>query len=170
MASRRSAPAQRSMTRSRKILALVPKCGAKSDVESSESSEDEFQMCRPHQDVSEDSSPVRSIASSVENVNISDSDDCEYREIYAVASVHEEPRIRQNTTDSTSYSPSILQHDPDIIPPSPSVYIPPSPSIDSICSPASLTLAASSAPAAPTAATVRLRRYKKTPVIVKKPF
>ncbi|XP_026746467.1 piggyBac transposable element-derived protein 3-like [Trichoplusia ni] len=172
MASRRSAPAQRSMTRSRKILALVPKCGAKSDVESSESSEDEFQMCRPHQDVSEDSSPVRSIASSVENVNISDSDDCEYREIYAVASVHEEPRFGHNTTDSIPYSPSILQHDPDIIPPSPSVYIPPSPSIDSICSPASSAPTASSAPAAPsapaTAATVRLRRYKKTPVIVKK--
>ncbi|XP_046974849.1 piggyBac transposable element-derived protein 3-like [Vanessa cardui] len=166
MASRRSVHAQRSMTRSRKILALVPKCGAKSDVESSESSEDEFQTCRPHQDVSEDSSSVRSIASSVENLKISDSDDCEYREIYAVASVHEEPRFRHSTTNSTPYSPSILQHDPDIIPPSPSVYIPPSPSIDSICSPVS------SAPAATTAitanATVHLRRYKKTPVIVKR--
>lgn len=150
------------MTRSRKILALVPKCGAKSDDESSESSEDEFQMCRPRRDVSEDSSPVRSIASSVENINLSDSDDCEYREIFAVASVHEEPRLRHKTIDSTPNSPSILQHDPDIILPSPSVYIPPSPSIDSICSPTP------SASAAPTAATVRLRRYKKTPVIVKK--
>lgn len=122
------------MTRNRKILALVPKCGAKSDMESRESSEDDFQICRPHQDISEDSSSVRSVASSVENVNIFDCDECEYREIYTIASVHEEPRYRHKTIDSTPNSPSILQHDPDIILLSLSNYIPPSPSIDSICS------------------------------------
>lgn len=63
------------MTRSRKILALVPKCGAKSDVESSESSEDEFQICRAHQDVSEDSPPVHNfiILSFMEEKILSDS-------------------------------------------------------------------------------------------------
>lgn len=148
------------MTRSRKILALVPKSRGKSDDESSESSEDEVKMCRNYPEASDDSSPVRSLASSVEHLNIfSDSDDCEYREIFTIAAVHEEPRSQHNTMDSTPNSPSILRNDPDIIPPSPSVYIPPSPSIDSDCSPA---------PAATVAARRRVGRSKKTRVLVKK--
>lgn len=163
------------MSRSRKILALVPKLRAKSDDESCESSEDEVKMCRSRPDEFDGSSPVRSLPSSVENLNIfSDSDDCEYREVYTFTEVHDKPRSQHITLDTTPNSPSILQNDPDIIPPTPTVYVAPSPSvqiapspsvyiaaspsIDSICSPSTVI----------TTNARHVRRAKKTRIVVKK--
>lgn len=61
------------MTRARRILALIPKPGADSDLEKSESSEDELNLPKRIND--SDSSPAPSIASSLENMHLlSDSD------------------------------------------------------------------------------------------------
>lgn len=56
------------MTRSQRILALIPKLGADSDLEKSSSSEDELKL--PGRIHGSDSSPAPSIASSLENLHL----------------------------------------------------------------------------------------------------
>lgn len=61
------------ITRSQRILALVPRPGADSDLEKSGSSEDELKL--PARISDSDSSPAPSIAASLENLHLlSDSD------------------------------------------------------------------------------------------------
>ncbi|CAG5014108.1 unnamed protein product [Parnassius apollo] len=93
--------------RPRQLLALVPKPGAKSDVDESESSDDEFQYyTRPTH--SDSSSPPPSLPSSTENLNLLSDDDIEVNQVVASTSLvlHQQSSVASPSINPCS--PSIL--------------------------------------------------------------
>ncbi|CAK1593995.1 unnamed protein product [Parnassius mnemosyne] len=97
--------------RARQLVALVPKPGAKSDLDETESSEDEFQYyTRPTH--SDSSSPPPSLPSSIENLNLLSDDDIEVNQVFASTSL---VLYQQSSVSSPSInpcSPSILSPNP----------------------------------------------------------
>lgn len=90
--------------RARQLVALVPKPGAKSDEDESESSEDELQCCFRSR-YSDSSSPPPSLPSSIENLNLLDDDDNEVNEVVASTSL---ALYEKSSPSISACSPSIL--------------------------------------------------------------
>lgn len=86
--------------RARQLVALVPKSGAKSNLDKSESSEDEVQYYTrlTHSD---SSSPPPSLRSSIENLNLLSDDDIEINQVIAskslVQSYSQQPSLSLNS-------------------------------------------------------------------------
>ncbi|CAH0714336.1 unnamed protein product, partial [Brenthis ino] len=98
--------------RARHLVALVPKPGAKSDLDDSESSaEDELQYC-PRPTHSDSSSPPPSLPSSIENLNLLSDDDNEINQVVASTSL---VLHSQSSLSTNPCSPSILSSNPSAI-------------------------------------------------------
>ncbi|CAH2089681.1 unnamed protein product [Euphydryas editha] len=96
--------------RARQLVALVPKPGAKSDLDESESSEDEVQYYNrlTHSD---SSSPPPSLPSSIENLNLLSDDDIEVNQVVASQSLVQS-YSQQSSPSINPCSPSILSPNP----------------------------------------------------------
>ncbi|CAH0718321.1 unnamed protein product, partial [Brenthis ino] len=98
--------------RARHLVALVPKPGAKSDLDDSESSaEDELQYC-PRPTHSDSSSPPPSLPSLIENLNLLSDDDNEINQVVASTSL---VLHSQSSLSTNPCSPSILSSNPSAI-------------------------------------------------------
>ncbi|XP_045504666.1 piggyBac transposable element-derived protein 3-like [Colias croceus] len=98
--------------RARQLVALVPKPGAKSDLDESDTSEDEVQYFS-HLPYSDSSSPPPSLPSSLENLNLLSDDDIEVTEIFASKS------LVQAYSQHSIQSPLINPCSPSILSPYP---------------------------------------------------
>lgn len=119
--------------RARQLVALVPKPGAKSDLDESESSEDEVQYCTrlTHSD---SSSPPPSLPSSIENLNLLSDDDIEVNQVIASKSLVQS-YSQQSSPSINPCSPSILSPNPSATETRPWCPIPllSSPSVPATC-------------------------------------